>query len=444
MSKNQLKKQSKNYIGFVNDHSGSMSYLATAATKDYNATIQAIKGAADREMMDTVVSVVGVGLGRAGHGTERQVVISNPHVLKPITDWPTPGATPLYDGIGDMIELFQSLPDAGEDHVSCLIIVTTDGEEAGSRKYDRSSIKALIAKVQATGSYDIVFRVPKGATGTVSNLGVPAGNIQEWETTVAGMAASTKATTAAVDTYFATRATGQRSSGVFYANAAGVTAKDVKATMENISAQVQLFVVPAGDNGIEIKPFVERVRNGAPLMKGSAFYQLTKTEARVQDTKLILIRDRLNGHVYHGPAARQMLGLSTVGNIRLHPGDHGNFDIFIQSTSVNRKLVAGTGVIYWAAVGTAFTAADLAYLSGPVAAAPVVAPAQPTGAGVTVLAAVTPTNKPTKSPLVPTPKAPAVRTFPSREDARAAARLVGKSVVDNGKAAGTARWSLSA
>jgi hypothetical protein len=53
----------KNYIGFVNDHSGSMGALRTAAMQDYNVTITAIKDAATREMLDTVVSVVGIGLG---------------------------------------------------------------------------------------------------------------------------------------------------------------------------------------------------------------------------------------------------------------------------------------------------------------------------------------------------------------------------------------------
>ena len=55
--------QNKNYIKFVNDHSGSMVSIAKAAMKDYNANIDAVKSAATREMLDTVVSVVGVGIG---------------------------------------------------------------------------------------------------------------------------------------------------------------------------------------------------------------------------------------------------------------------------------------------------------------------------------------------------------------------------------------------
>jgi hypothetical protein len=49
-----------------------------------------------------------------------------------------------------------------------------------------------------------------------------------------------------------------------------------------------------------------------------------------------------------------MLGLPRVGDARVRPGDHGKFDVFVQSTSVNRKLSYGTQVMYWENVGVAF------------------------------------------------------------------------------------------
>ena len=69
-------KQPKNYVGFLNDHSGSMQGIAHAAAKDYNANIEAIKNAATTEMLDTVVSVVGIGIASYTNSVERQVVIS--------------------------------------------------------------------------------------------------------------------------------------------------------------------------------------------------------------------------------------------------------------------------------------------------------------------------------------------------------------------------------
>lgn len=422
----------KQYIGFVNDHSGSMAPIAKAAIVDYNVTIGAVKDAASREMLDTIVSVVGVGIGNSGYGTERQVVISNPHVLKPVTSWSTAGGTPLYDGIGNMIELFKSLPDYNNPKVSFLVMTTTDGQEMHSKKYKQPELAKEISALQATGRWTFVFRVPEGSARQITDrLNVSLENIQEWGTTAEGMAKSTAATVQALDKFYATRAAGKTSSTVFYADATAISTKTLRSSLVNISKDISLYVVPQEDAGIEIRPFV--LKHRMEYLKGSAFYQLTKTEARVQETKLIIIRDRTTGDAYSGDEARKLIGLPTKGNVRLHPGDHGNFDLFIQSTSINRKLVGGTGVIYWKAIGVPFTAADTAYLNVPVAAT-----AKP---AVVQLPQVAPTNKPTPSPLKPTPKVPTYPTFTARSDARDYARANGKSLKDLGKTA-SPRWTV--
>ena len=195
----------------------------------------------------------------------------------------------------------------------------------------------------------------------------------------------------------------------------------VKAALVDVSKEVSLYVVPATDNGIEIKPFI--LRHRMEYLKGSAFYQLTKTESKVSHTKLIALRDRTTGAIYSGDQARNLIGLPTGGNARLHPGDHGNYDIFIQSDSINRKLVANTGVLYWAKIGRPFTEADLAYLNRPAAA-----PAKP---AVVELPKVVPTGKPTPSPIPVTKKGPMVNGRPVQFfDNRREARNSGKSVQD--------------
>lgn len=400
----------KTYIGFVNDHSSSMRSLVEAAIMDYNALITAVKDAASREMLDTVVSTVGIGMH--GAHVERQVVISNPHVLKPVSHWAADGYTPLYDGIGNIIELFQSLPDYESPGVSFLVFITTDGEEYGSKKYDDFLIKKLICEMQKTGRWTFVFRVPKGSRQMVNNLGVPKNNIQEWETTRDGMYKSTLVAQQAMDTYFTSRSSGAKSSATFYADANKV---DTSA-LTDISREVSLYVVPDADMGIEMRPFI--LRHRMEYLKGSTFYQLTKTESRVSPTKLIAIRERATGKVFSGTDARKMIGLPTDKNARLYPGDHGNYDLFIQSESVNRKLVAGTGVLYWGKIGVPFTQADLAYLQPK---APAVNPTGPT-----VLPKVHATGKPTKSPIPKKMKTPVgdfvsgrpVKFFKSRRLAR--------------------------
>lgn len=381
----------KTYVLFGNDHSASMASLTRAALNDYNANSGAIKAAATREMQDTIVSAIAFGRGR---GTvERDIVCSNPHVLKPMTTWAASGNTPLWDAIGDAISLCKSVPDYNNPNVSFLLMFTTDGEEYGSQKESKQSVAAKIAALNKEERWTIVFRVPRGQRHTVSGLGLPDGNIQEWETTVAGMAASTAATTQAVDQFYAARSAGKKSSTVFYANAAAVNT----AALADITKKVSLYVVEDHQNGIQIRDFILTKR--MKYLKGSAFYQLTKTESRVSPSKMIAVRDRTTGKIYAGKEARQMLGLDTVNNIRLHPGDHGNFDLFIQSESVNRKLVASTGVVYWEEIGKEFTDADLAYLQPK--------PVVPTKPAVVQLPKVPVSTRPTPSPIPVTKQLPA-------------------------------------
>lgn len=451
----------KNYFGFVNDHSGSMQGgRARQAIQDYNTNIGAVKDAASREMLDTVVNVIGVGLGqgyRSGHqgyGVKRQVVVSNPHVLKPLTDWPTPGGTPLWDGVGDMIELLESLPDANDPNVSFVIMTTTDGEEGHSEKYTAATLSAKINELQRDGRWTFVFRVPKGASRALSaKLGVPIDNIQEWDTTATGLQASTAATSQAINNFFVAKAAGVRGSNTFYTSTAAVDTSKLAALDKTLYS---LYVVEDYQDGIQIKDFILSKR--AEYMVGGAFYQLTKTEARVSPTKLILIRDRATDKVYSGSEARKMLGLDTVNNARIHPNHGGGgYDIFIQSESVNRKLVKGTGILYMPSIGRKMTQADIdKYVSQAKPSVPVLPDAPATGrptpspvAAKKAPTAVAPVSAPRPTPgpaqrggRVRYHAAPPVTTvsyYSTREQARQAARLSGKRAYDAGPAAGAGR-----
>ena len=369
---------------------------------DYNNMITAVKNAATTEMMDTVVSVVGVGFPH-GSNVTRQVQVSNPHVLKPVKSWPVQGGTPLYDGIGSMIDLMKSLPDANDPNVSFLINITTDGEESHSQFYDAAMLRRLIELMEATGRWTFAYRLPKQSVSKMEReLGIKAGNIYRWDTTAAGMAKASVDTVTSVNNFYRARSAGATSTGAFYADASKVNV----AALEDISKKVSLYVVPDADNGIEIRDFI--LKHRMEYLKGAAFYQLTKTEARVQHTKMILVRDRQTGKVFAGKEARQMIGLPTDRNARLHPGDHKNFDLFIQSESVNRKLVGGTGVVYWKEIGVPFGPNDLNYLK----------PAQIVVPAVVQLPKVAPTNKPTKSPIPIAKRAPLMKYFETREEAR--------------------------
>lgn len=424
----QNTKQAKNYFGFLNDTSGSMNSLRNAAVNDYNANIAAVKNAATDNMQDTIVSMFNFG----GYVT-KEVVNSNPHVLKPITNWQASGGTPMRSAIMDMVNMFKSLPDVNEPNVSFVIFATTDGEANFSDNYTIAEVATEIAALSRTGRWTFVFRVPRGGRRHLKGYGIPEGNIQEWDTTEAGMAESTAATTQAVNQFYATRATGKTSSTVFYADASAV---DTSALVD-ITSKVSLYVVPTEYNGRQIRDFILTKR--MKYLKGAAFYQLTKTEAKVSHTKLILVRVRSGkdaGKIFAGKDARKMIGMPVDSNARLHPGDHGNYDIFIQSESINRHLVALTGVVYWEEKGVDFTQAELDKFNGN--APKMVAPA------VVTLPAVPVSTKPTPSPLKPVPKAPVAPVMPmfiTRSEARNYARKNGFSLVDRG-AGYLTRWTV--
>jgi hypothetical protein len=80
--------------------------------------------------------------------------------------------------------------------------------------------------------------------------------------------------------------------------------------------------------------------------KGKLYYELVKP-VLVQGTKRIILQDRSTGKLYTGRWAREVLGLPTYDrDVKLSAIHLSRYRVFIQSTSVNRKLVAGQGILY--------------------------------------------------------------------------------------------------
>lgn len=410
----------KLYTGFVNDHTGSMSGVAKAALKDSNVLVRTIKDSATNEQLDSIVSVVGLGL-QSNTGfplVRREVVISNPHVLKERTSWPTPGGnSPLWDAIFEIIALHESLPDATDPNVSFCIFITTDGQQGGSN----TKLQVLADKIralQSTGRWTFVARVPTGGIRYLDGSGIPYGNIQEWDTTVAGMERSTVQTQSAVTSFMRAKSTGTNSSSSFYTNTAAVDTSK----LTDITSEVSLYQVPDSGNTARLRIDDFILGRRSKFLKGAAFVQLVKTEAKIGPKKIVLIRERKAPfRIFAGKEARQMVNMPTdpTSNARLNPGEHGDYDIFIQSESLNRLLPDKVGVIYWEKQGVPFTQADIDLFT----AKPAAAPAAP------VLPAVVGRTKPTPSPV---PKAAPVVTdtingrpvkfFLKRDDARDYAR----------------------
>lgn len=336
----------KNYIGISRDHSGSMESLRKVAAQDYNTLITTIKEATLAEKQDTIVSVVKCGTGPKAL-VQREIVYSTASMLQPLTaaQYDTEGpSTPLFDSVGELIQLLSAAPDANDPNVSFIIMVVTDGGENASTVW-KSKLGQKIRELIMTDRWTFTFRVPKGGSQYLVNLGIPSGNIYEWDPFSKGsMEQSTLATQHAVRSFYTGRTAGIKSTNTFYANMSAVTSTDVRANMKDISHEVTKH--PVKNDGIAIKDFVEQELR-VPYALGHAFYQLTKREKAVQEYKQFCIFDKATSRIYAGKSARALLGLPTFGTIALAPSDHQNYDIFIQSNSVNRKLVGNTSLLYW-------------------------------------------------------------------------------------------------
>lgn len=343
----------KNYIGFSRDHSGSMRSIALAAQADYNEQLDAIKTASAVHNQDTIVSVVTMGVGDRGI-VGREHVNSNVAVIPKLARYVADaGRTPMIDSVFELISIMENVPDAKSDDVSFLVMITTDGQENVSR-HRGPELARKIRELQATDRWTFVFRVPKGGVRELASLGIRDVNVFEWDQTVRGVKQSTEANVEAFTEYYKGRSNGMKSTKKFYASMKDVDISEVKKSLVDVTSEVLFFPVSAADDQTLIRPFVEKKLAGEAMVRGGAFYQLCKTEPKVQANKRIAIRHKTTGVVYAGDAARHMLALPTVGTVRLAPDELGEYEVFIQSTSVNRKLDAGTSLLYWRGVGKAF------------------------------------------------------------------------------------------
>jgi len=341
----------KNYIGIVRDQTGSMSGLKRAATDDYNSTIQGIREAALSGDIDTIINVMKCGVGTYGRTYDRaknihDVMNSSVSAVRSLAynDYDTNGGeTPLFDAVGELIEIMEKAPDIHDPNVTFLVLVITDGEDNSSSIW-KTKIGEKMRKLQSTDRWTFLFRVPKGYGSKLSRtFGIPEGNIYEWSQTEKGFQDSTNATKAGFQTYYSGLSKGVTSTGKFFVNLNQINQSDVEVNLVDISNKTYIYEVYRFDSPV-IKDFMES-KTGRPYQKGSAFYQLVKAED-VQDGKSIAIRGKSSGKIYSGVAARRILGLPLYGKFRVQPSGHSDYEVYVQSTSLNRKLPLGTKVLY--------------------------------------------------------------------------------------------------
>lgn len=254
------------------------------------------------------------------------------------------GNTPLIAATMIALEDFTLITQKYGDH-AFLLYVLTDGEENWSsyvdKRYHEAALREHLTKLPPNVTV-AAFVPDQSGVFEAKRFGFPAGNISVWDTTSQrGVEAVGETMRTATDTYFAGRATGTRSyTNLFVPNTQTLTSGAVQNVLTALHpGQYRMLDVLLPNT---IAPFVEAELR-RPYRSGEAYYQLTKVE-KVQPQKRVALLDKDTSRLYVGPEARRLLGLPDY-EVKVAPAQHPKYVIFIQSTSVNRKLVPGTKLL---------------------------------------------------------------------------------------------------
>ncbi|MFC9502016.1 VWA domain-containing protein [Streptomyces sp. NPDC057002] len=236
------------------------------------------------------------------------------------------------------------------DH-SFLTFVLTDGQENASHRcrdfsaQDPRQLVQAVAEMIATqqDNWTLAVLVPdQMGKREAMQCGFPKDNIAIWDaTSTQGLEEAGQVIRQATENFMMGRAQGIRGSrAVFSTGAEAVNENTIKAAGLTPVDPSNYQLIPVSRDAA-IKEWV--IECGHTYRTGGAFYQLSKSE-KIQAQKQIAVLEKKTDRVYSGPEARALLGLPDT-EVRVKPDHNDHFTIFVQSTSVNRKLVPQTRLL---------------------------------------------------------------------------------------------------
>ncbi|MER5810737.1 vWA domain-containing protein [Streptomyces sp. NPDC002033] len=335
-----------NHVALVLDASSSMSHLSDKVIEVADQQISYLARRSQELDQETRVTVY-------AFANKVECVIYDKDVLR------MPSLKQMYRAGGSTALLAATLKSQRElaqtaqlygDH-SFLTFVLTDGQENTSHHCPDapSSNPAELVQAVATmietqaDNWTLAVLVPdQMGKREAMRYGFPKDNIAIWDaTSTQGLEEAGQVILKATENFMVGRTKGIRGSRkVFSAGAEAVNAKSIQAAGLAPVDPSEYQLVPVAREAA-IKEWV--VESGHTYRTGCAFYQLSKSE-KVQARKQIAVLEKKTDRVYSGPEARALLGLPD-SEVRLKPDHNDDFTIFVQSTSVNRKLVPNTRVL---------------------------------------------------------------------------------------------------
>ncbi|MFE5711808.1 vWA domain-containing protein [Streptomyces sp. NPDC056501] len=236
------------------------------------------------------------------------------------------------------------------DH-SFLTFVLTDGQENASHRCpgaparDPRELVQAVAEMIATqeDNWTLAVLVPdQMGKREAMQCGFPKENIAIWDaTSTQGLEEAGQVIQQATEKFMVGRAQGIRGSRAVFSMGADAVNKDtIKAAGLAPVDPSKYQVIPVARD-VAIREWV--LESGHTYRTGCAFYQLSKPE-KIQARKQIAVLEKKTDRIYTGPEARALIGLADV-ETRVKPDHNDDFTIFVQSTSVNRKLVSHTRLL---------------------------------------------------------------------------------------------------
>lgn len=278
------------------------------------------------------------------------------------------GGTPLLSGITQAIGDLRKTATMYGDH-AFLVFALTDGEENTSHRATPATNPNLMRILLATlgAEWTVGVLVPNFQSKIrVQGFGFEPGNIAVWNTSAAGVAEVGEEIKAATSSYFTGRAAGVRGTNTLFTQVAqNVTQAQVDASGMKPIDSADFMIVPValastsnleykipnksktqrnpdGIKHVEIMPFVQET--GRTYVAGQVYYLLTKSE-KWSDEKDIAIVHRVTKKVYRGKEAKALVLKPGATRIKPQPVKGGEYDIYPQSTSVNRYLPLGSTIL---------------------------------------------------------------------------------------------------
>ena len=330
-----------NHIGLVLDASSSMHQHSSKLIEVADNQIKHLAARSQELDQETRISVWTF----AGY-SDIQCVVWDKDVLRlpSIRQYYRPGGMTAF--MDAAMKSFQDMATTSQiygDH-SFLLYFLTDGQENNSVRY-RNPVDLSRAIGALADNWTVAALVPNAhGVHEAKKFGFPAGNIQVWDaTTTQGLEEAGQSILRSADSYMRARATGLRSTtGLFDMSTGAVNKATIKAAgLKPLPAGSYLLVPVPADARID--DFTRDM--GHTFIVGRGYYQLSHRSVQVQAQKEIAVVEKASGKVYTGRSARQMINLPDL-TVTIKAGHNPDYDIYIQSTSINRKLLAGTKYLY--------------------------------------------------------------------------------------------------